>query len=136
MLKTIARTTAVEPGQVRAFEIREQGAVAAGRSMIPLLRTAPTSPSGQPRRQTPAGATDGRGLLLPYKEPQMAEQEVDRLIRKMNTALTALSEARTKPVTDKTSDSLSNAVNDAYRTYEAADNAIRDYVFRLVGHRH
>jgi nitrite reductase/ring-hydroxylating ferredoxin subunit len=39
MLKTIARTTDVEPGQVRAFEIREQGAVAAGRSTIPLLRT-------------------------------------------------------------------------------------------------
>jgi nitrite reductase/ring-hydroxylating ferredoxin subunit len=39
MLKTIARTTDVEPGQVRAFEIRDQGAVAAGRSTIPLLRT-------------------------------------------------------------------------------------------------
>jgi len=39
MLKTIARTTDVEPGQVRAFEIRDQGAVAAGRSKIPLLRT-------------------------------------------------------------------------------------------------
>jgi hypothetical protein len=66
----------------------------------------------------------------------MAEQELDRLMRKMNTALTALSEARTKAVADNASDSLSNAVNDAYRTYEAADNAIRDYVFRLVGHRH
>jgi nitrite reductase/ring-hydroxylating ferredoxin subunit len=39
MLKTIARTTDVEPGQVRAFEIRDQGAVAAGPSKIPLLRT-------------------------------------------------------------------------------------------------
>ncbi len=39
MLKTIARTADVEPGQVRAFEIREQGAVAVGRSTIPLLRT-------------------------------------------------------------------------------------------------
>jgi 3-phenylpropionate/trans-cinnamate dioxygenase ferredoxin component len=39
MLRTIARTTEVDPGQVRAFEIREQGAVLAGRSMIPLLRT-------------------------------------------------------------------------------------------------
>ena len=39
MLRTIARTTDVDPGQVRAFEIREQGAVLAGRSMIPLLRT-------------------------------------------------------------------------------------------------
>ena len=39
MLKTIARTTDIEPGQVRAFEIRDQGAVAAGRSTIPLLRT-------------------------------------------------------------------------------------------------
>jgi len=38
MLKTIARTTDVEPGQVRAFEIRDQGAKAAGRSMMPLLR--------------------------------------------------------------------------------------------------
>jgi hypothetical protein len=39
MLKTIARTTDVEPGRVRAFEIREQGAVAAGRSAIPLRST-------------------------------------------------------------------------------------------------
>ncbi len=39
MLTTIARTADVEPGQVRAFEIRERGAVAARRSMIPLLRT-------------------------------------------------------------------------------------------------
>ena len=38
MLKTIARSTDVEAGQVRAFEIREQGAAAAGRSRIPLLR--------------------------------------------------------------------------------------------------
>ena len=38
MLKTVARATEVEPGHVRAFEIREQGAVAAGRSTIPLLR--------------------------------------------------------------------------------------------------
>ena len=38
MLKTIARTADVEAGQVQAFEIREQGAVAAGRSRIPLLR--------------------------------------------------------------------------------------------------
>ena len=66
----------------------------------------------------------------------MAEQELDRLMRKMTTALTALSEARTKAVADTMNDSLSNAVNDAYRTYEAADNAIRDYVFRLVGYRH
>ena len=66
----------------------------------------------------------------------MAEQELDRLIRKLYTALTALSEARTKAIADDASDSQSNAVNDAYRTYEAADNAIRDYVFRLVGHRH
>ena len=69
----------------------------------------------------------------------MAEQEFDRLMRKMNTALTALGEARTQleaPVADNAGESLSKAVNDAYRTYEAADNAIRDYVFRLVGHRH
>lgn len=66
----------------------------------------------------------------------MAEQELDRLIRKMNAALIALSEARSKSVAGDGSDSLNNAVNDAYRTYEAADNAIRDYVFRLVGHRH
>jgi 3-phenylpropionate/trans-cinnamate dioxygenase ferredoxin component len=39
MLRTIARTTDVEPGHVRAFEIREDGAEAVGRSRIPLLRT-------------------------------------------------------------------------------------------------
>ena len=39
MLRTIARTTDVEPGHVRAFEIREHGAAAVGRSRIPLLRT-------------------------------------------------------------------------------------------------
>jgi hypothetical protein len=66
----------------------------------------------------------------------MAEPELDRLMRKMNSALTALGEAKTKPVGDHASDSHSSAVNDAYRSYEAADNAIRDYVFRLVGHRH
>jgi hypothetical protein len=57
----------------------------------------------------------------------------------MNAALTKLSEARTQleaPVADNAGDSLRNTMNDAYRTYEAADNAIRDYVFRLVGHRH
>ena len=66
----------------------------------------------------------------------MAEQELDRLIRKLHAALIALTDARAKSSADVGSDSLSNAVNDAYRTYEAADNAIRDYVFRLVGHRH
>jgi len=39
MLRTIARTTDVEPGQVRAFEIRDQGAEPVGRSRVPLLRT-------------------------------------------------------------------------------------------------
>ena len=39
MLKTIARTTDVEPGHVRAFEILDDGAEAVGRSRIPLLRT-------------------------------------------------------------------------------------------------
>jgi nitrite reductase/ring-hydroxylating ferredoxin subunit len=39
MLRTIARTTDVEPGHVRAFEIREHRADAVGRSRIPLLRT-------------------------------------------------------------------------------------------------
>jgi 3-phenylpropionate/trans-cinnamate dioxygenase ferredoxin subunit len=39
MRRTVARTTDIEPGQVRAFEIREQGAVAVGHSRIPLLRT-------------------------------------------------------------------------------------------------
>ena len=39
MLRTVARTTDVEPGQVRAFEIREDGAEAVGRSRIPLLKT-------------------------------------------------------------------------------------------------
>ena len=39
MLRTIARTTDVAPGHVRAFEIREQGAKAVGKSRIPLLRT-------------------------------------------------------------------------------------------------
>ena len=38
MLRTIARTTDVEPGHVRAFEIREHGAEAVGQSRIPLLR--------------------------------------------------------------------------------------------------
>ena len=39
MLRTVARTTDVEPGHVRAFEIREHGAEAVDRSRIPLLRT-------------------------------------------------------------------------------------------------
>ena len=39
MLRTIARTTDVEPGHVRAFEIREHGAEAVGRSRLPLLKT-------------------------------------------------------------------------------------------------
>ena len=39
MLRTIAHTTDVEPGNVRAFEIDEQGAEAVDRSRIPLLRT-------------------------------------------------------------------------------------------------
>ena len=38
MLRTVARTTDVEPGHVRAFEIREGGAEAVGRSRIPLLK--------------------------------------------------------------------------------------------------
>ena len=38
MLRTIARTTDVEPGTVRAFEIGAQGAEAVGRSRIPILR--------------------------------------------------------------------------------------------------
>ena len=57
-------------------------------------------------------------------------------MRKMSDALISLSEATAKEVADGSSDPLSNAVKDAYRIYEAADNAIRDYVFRLVGHRH
>jgi len=40
MLRTVARTTDVEPGQVRAFEIRDDGAKAVGRSRIPLLKAA------------------------------------------------------------------------------------------------
>ena len=39
MQRTIARTTDVEPGHVRAFEIREDRAEAVGRSRIPLLRS-------------------------------------------------------------------------------------------------
>jgi nitrite reductase/ring-hydroxylating ferredoxin subunit len=39
MLRTIARTTDVEPGHVRAFEIGEDGVEAVGRSRIPLLRS-------------------------------------------------------------------------------------------------
>ena len=39
MLRTVARTTDVEPGHVRAFEIRADGAEAVGRSRIPLLKT-------------------------------------------------------------------------------------------------
>jgi hypothetical protein len=35
MLRTRAHTTDIELGQVRAFEIREQGAVAVGHSRIP-----------------------------------------------------------------------------------------------------
>ena len=38
MLRTLARTTDVEQGHVRAFVIREQGAEAVGRSRIPLLK--------------------------------------------------------------------------------------------------
>ena len=38
MLKTVARTTDVEPGHVRAFEVRDNGAEAVGRSRIPLLK--------------------------------------------------------------------------------------------------
>jgi 3-phenylpropionate/trans-cinnamate dioxygenase ferredoxin subunit len=40
MLRTVARSTDVEPGQVRAFEIRDDGAKAVGRSRIPLLKAA------------------------------------------------------------------------------------------------
>jgi 3-phenylpropionate/trans-cinnamate dioxygenase ferredoxin subunit len=40
MLRTVARTTDVEAGQVRAFEIDEDGAKAVGRSRIPLLKAA------------------------------------------------------------------------------------------------
>jgi 3-phenylpropionate/trans-cinnamate dioxygenase ferredoxin subunit len=39
MLRTVARTTDVEPGHVRAFEVRDDGAEAVGRSRIPLLKT-------------------------------------------------------------------------------------------------
>ena len=38
MLRTVARATDVEPGHVRAFEIRDDGAEAVGRSRIPLLK--------------------------------------------------------------------------------------------------
>ena len=38
MLRTVARTTDVEPGHVRAFEVRDDGAEAVGRSRIPLLK--------------------------------------------------------------------------------------------------
>jgi len=40
MLRTVARTTDVEPGQVRAFEIHDDGGKAVGRSRIPLLKAA------------------------------------------------------------------------------------------------
>ena len=40
MLRTVARTTDVEPGQVRAVEIGDEGAKAVGRSRIPLLKAA------------------------------------------------------------------------------------------------
>jgi hypothetical protein len=66
----------------------------------------------------------------------MAEQELDRLIRKLTTALTGLSEAKTRSIGDTASASHGDAVDAAYRSYEAADDAIRDYVFRIVGHRH
>ena len=39
MLRTVARTTDIEPGHVRAFEVSEDGAQAVGRSRLPLLRT-------------------------------------------------------------------------------------------------
>jgi nitrite reductase/ring-hydroxylating ferredoxin subunit len=39
-LKTIARTTDVDQGQVRAFEVGDDGAEAVGRSRIPLLKAA------------------------------------------------------------------------------------------------
>ena len=38
MLRTVARTTDVEPGRLRAFEVRDGGAEAVGRSRIPLLK--------------------------------------------------------------------------------------------------
>jgi len=40
MKRTIARTSDIEPGQLRAFEIGEDSAVAVGRSRIPLLKAA------------------------------------------------------------------------------------------------
>ena len=40
MRKTIARTGDIEPGHVQALEIGEDGAVAVGRSRIPLLKAA------------------------------------------------------------------------------------------------
>ena len=40
MLRTVARSTDVEPGQVRAFEIHDDGGKAVGRSRIPLLKAA------------------------------------------------------------------------------------------------
>ena len=40
MLRTVARSTDVEPGQVRAFEMHDEGAKAVGRSRIPLLKAA------------------------------------------------------------------------------------------------
>jgi nitrite reductase/ring-hydroxylating ferredoxin subunit len=49
MLRTIARTTDVEPGHLRAFEIRDDGAEAVGRSRIPLLRTIGAGRSRGPR---------------------------------------------------------------------------------------
>ena len=49
MPKTIARTTDVEPGHVRAFEIREQGAAAVGRSRIPLLKAIGVGRSSETR---------------------------------------------------------------------------------------
>jgi nitrite reductase/ring-hydroxylating ferredoxin subunit len=38
MPRTVARTTDVEPGHVRAFEISEDKSAAVGRSRIPLLK--------------------------------------------------------------------------------------------------
>ena len=40
MLRTVARSTDVEPGQVQAFEIHDDGAKVVGRSRIPLLKAA------------------------------------------------------------------------------------------------
>ena len=60
MQRTIARTTDVEPGHLRAFEIDEQGAEAVDHSRIPLLRMIGIGRSRRPG--SPSRTWQGRSM--------------------------------------------------------------------------